>query len=82
MLKVIELHYSPPDRKMIVNIYCMEQAEREKVQVNLQNAGSFSITTDMWTSQAKQSYTALTVLYLNNDFELCCHILDTKEFQE
>jgi len=36
----------------------------------------------MWTSQAKYSYTALTVYYLNSDFELCCHMLDTKEFQE
>jgi len=36
----------------------------------------------MWTSRAKHSYTALTVHYLNSNVELCCHMLDTREFQE
>ena len=49
MLKVIEPRYSPPDRKTIANTYFpkLYEAGREKVKVNLQNAGSFSITTDM-----------------------------------
>jgi len=52
MLKVIEPRYSPPDRKKIATAYFpkLYEAEREKVQANLQNAESFSITTD--TSQA------------------------------
>ena len=52
MLKVIEPCYLPPDRKTIANTYFpkLYEAEREKVQANLQNAKSFTITTD-FTSQ-------------------------------
>lgn len=84
MLKILEPRYSPPDRKTIANTYFpkLYETEKQKVKANLQNATSFSITTDMWISRAKHSYTALTVHHLNNDFELCCHMLDTKEFQE
>ena len=84
MLKVLEPRYFPPDRKTISTRYFPKlfETEREKVKANLKNVTSFSITTDMWTSRTKHSYTALTVHYLNNSFELCCHMLDTKEFQE
>ena len=83
LLKVLEPCYSPSDRKTIAGTYFpnLYEAEREKVKANLKNASAFSITTDMWTSRAKHSYTALTVHYLNNSFEICCHMLDTK-FQE
>ena len=80
MLKVIEQRYSLQDRKTIAYTYFpkLYEAEREKVQTNLPNAESFSITTDMWTLPAKHSYTALTVHNLYNYFELCCHMIDTK----
>ena len=76
MLKILEPHYFPLDRKTISTRYFPKlfETESEKVEANLKNVSSFSIT--------KHSYTALTVHYLNNSFELYCHMLDTKEFQE
>ena len=83
MLKALEPRYLPPDRKTIATTYMpkMYETEVSRIKASLKNASCFSITTDMWTSRAKHAYTALTIHYLNADFHLCCHMLETKEFQ-
>ncbi len=42
----------------------------------------FSCTTDLWTSRARHAYVSLTVHYLNDNFRLCTHLLEVKEFDE
>ena len=83
MLKTLEPRYTPPDRKTIATTHIpkMYEIEKNRIKASLMNVSCFSITTDMWTSRAKHAYTALTVHYLNADFQLCCHMLETKEFQ-
>ena len=83
MLKTLEPRYIPPDRKTIATNYMpkMYELEKQRIKTNLTNASCFAITTDMWTSRTKHAYTGLTVHYLSADFKLCCHMLETKEFQ-
>ena len=83
LLKTLEPRYSPLDRKTIATSYMpkMYEMEKNRIKASLRNVSCFSITTYMWTSRAKHAYTALTVHYLNADFHLCCHMLETKEFQ-
>ena len=83
MLKTLEPRYTPPDRKTIATTHIpkMYETKKNRIKASLMNVSCFSITTDMWTSRAKHANTALTVHYLNADFQLCSHMLETKEFQ-
>ena len=83
MLKILEPRYVPLDRKTIATNYMakMYELEKQRIKTSLINASFFAITTDMWTSRTKHAYTGLTVHYLSADFKLCCHMLETKEFQ-
>ena len=46
------------------------------------NANYFSIAINLWTSHAKHAYIALTVHYLDADFQLCCHMLEQENFKQ
>ena len=48
----------------------------------MNDAQYFSITTDLWSSRAKQSYIAVTIHYLTASFEMKSHLIETKEFAE
>jgi len=52
------------------------------VSPKIEGVKHFSITADMWTSCAKHSYCAVTVHYINRDFELNCHLIETREFPD
>ena len=73
MLSVFEPRYVPPDRKTIASnhIPTMYDAVKQDVMKQMRNdAQYFSITTDLWSSRAKQSYIAVTIHYLTKSFEV------------
>ena len=39
----------------------------------------FAVTSDGWSSQASHSYVSLIVHYINEHWEICCHLLETAE---
>ena len=85
MLNVFEPRYIPPDRKTIASNHVPALYDAVKADVAKQimdDAQYFSITTDLWTSRAKQSYIAVTIHYLTTSFEMRSHLIETKEFAE
>ena len=44
-------------------------------------AESISLTTDLWTSRAQESYIGITASWLSNDFQLCSVTLDVRELR-
>ena len=84
MINVFEPRYIPPDRKTISTHYMPELYEKgkEKIQQHLDGVKWYAITTDMWTSRAKQAFSAITVHYVTNEFKLQSHLLETREFPE
>ena len=85
MLNVFELRYIPPDRKTIASNHIPALYDDLKESITKQmthDACFFSITTDLWSSRAKQSYIALTIHYLTKSFEMRSHLIETKEFAE
>jgi len=82
MLHTFEPRYIPPDRTTIARHYMPELYEREKEKVVSAMASGlqhFAITTDGWSSRANHSYVSLTVHYINEQWELCSHLLETTE---
>ena len=67
MVKTFEPRYTPPDRKTISTHYMQDLylSEKRKVQQHLIDVEGYAITTDMWTSRAKQAYCAITVYFVN-----------------
>ena len=56
--------------------------EKEKVKVKKAISSElqcFAITTDGWTSRANCSYISLTVHYINKNWEMCYHLLESLE---
>ena len=54
--------------------------EREKAKVSsVLLSDMLAITTDGWTSRSNCSYVSLTVYYINKDWEMSCHLLETAE---
>lgn len=84
MIREFEPRYDIPDRKTFRNNYIPVMYEREKQRIGtlVTNASSFSITTDLWSSRTMQSYTGLTIHFIDEDFNLHSYLLDTKEFTD
>jgi hypothetical protein len=57
-----------------------DEAKRELIE---EIAGSsISITTDMWTSLAREGYITITSHYITNDWKLKCKVLATRPMSE
>ena len=84
LLHTFQPRYTPPDCKTLATHYVpqMYDAEVTRIQQQLSEAEYFAITTDMWTSRSKHAYIGVTVHYFTKQFELCSHLLATKEFPE
>ena len=83
MIKTFEPRYTPPDRKTISTHYMQDLYQREKIRVQqqLNNIEGYAITTDMWTSQAKQAYCAVTV-HSVTQFKLQSFLISIHEFSD
>ena len=84
MLHTFDQRYHPPDRKTVSTklIPKLYDDERKRVCHALTSEGSFSLTTDIWTSRHNQAYTGLTVHYVDDSFNLKSHLLEAVEFPE
>ncbi len=84
MMSKFEPRYTPPDRKTMSTKYLpqMYETERSRVKQLLCSAKYYACTTDLWTSRAQHAYISLTVHYLDDDFLLKSHLLETKEFPD
>ena len=82
LLATMEPKYVAPSRKAMTNTHIpiLYQETRDKLKSQVTNTKSFSITTDMWTSMANQSYMSVTAHFVDDEFQLRSALLDTKEF--
>ena len=82
MLSKCEPRYTSLDRTTFVRNYIPAMYEQEKVKVSnapLSDMQSFAITTNGWTSRSNCSYVSLTVHYINKNWEMCYHLLETSK---
>ena len=85
MLQKFDSRYTPPNRTTFALNYLPALYEQEKLKVKKAISSElqyFSVTTDGWTSRANYSYISLTVHYINKNWELCYHLLETAETTE
>jgi len=76
MLKVLEPHYSPLEKRLLILTFqsCMRESQNTSSE-----CGMFFYYHRYADFLSKA---VIQCLNLNSDFEPCCHMLDTKEFQE
>ena len=55
---------------------------RKKVLDKISCIKNYSSTTDFWKSCQNRSYVAITIHYINSDYVLQSHFLETKEFTQ
>ena len=84
LINLLEPKYTPPDRKTIMNNYLPElyMREKQRIERQMERATHFAITTDGWTSRANDSYVALTVHYIDEEWSLQSHLLETHQLAE
>ncbi len=73
MLKEFEPRYQLPDRKTITCNYLPAMFVKSQTS-------HFAITTDAWTSGANHAYVTLTIHYIDDQYSLLSHVLETSEF--
>lgn len=84
MIKTLDPRYVLPGRKYfsqtaIPNLY---QQHRAKLQLDLVTVPHFSATTDIWSSRTMEPYLSLTVHFINDDWVLRSHCLQTSYFPD
>ena len=84
MLSIFKPRYIPPDRKTIASnhIPALYNVRGNIAKQMTNDVNFFSITTDLWSPQAKQSYIAVKIHYLTRSFKMRSHLIETKEFAE
>ena len=84
LLQSLEPRYEPPDRKSLANNYMqkMFEREREKILGKVSRIENFSFTADFWTSCQNRSCGTITMHYIDSDYVLCSHLLETKEITQ
>ena len=63
-------------------MYEQEKGSVKQQLTSISPSGYFALTTDLWSSRSKHSYTGLTVHYITQDFQLQSHLLETQEFSK
>lgn len=84
LLHTLKPRYECPDCKTISTSYIPKfySKEKERIGQAVANVSSFAMTTDIWTSRSKLTYTGLTIHYVDHEFKLQSHLLKTKDFPE
>lgn len=84
LLEVLEPRYSIPDRKVFADRIVPALYEKVKVDVvdSMSRAQRVSITVDGWTSCATDSYITITAHYVNDEWDLQSHVLQTRVFND
>ena len=86
LMSYLEPGYVLPSRKQFtadINLKHARCKEVLKERLNLKNEAPFiSLTTDIWTSLAMESYLTVTAHYIDNSWELQAFVLETLPFPE
>lgn len=85
LMKICAPSYKIPSRKYFSKTLLPSIYEQKKVDLKskLQNeALSVTLTTDSWTSPVNDSFTAVTVHYINELFEMKAYLLECAEANE
>ena len=72
--------YVPPDRKAITNRYLPDLyvQQKERISKEMAQASYFAVTTDGWTSRANEWYLSHTDHYIDKEWILQNHLLETR----
>lgn len=75
--------YELPSRRTItekMQNHCQFKRSLVKTQI-AEDADFYSLTSDMWTSRATDSYISLTIHFVNSNFEMMTYTLDVMSFR-
>lgn len=80
LLKVTEPRYVIPCRKHFSNkvIPDLVKCTEETLRKDMLSADFFALTSDGWTSRATESYETITVHYIDDNWTMKNHVLQTK----
>ncbi|XP_077375916.1 E3 SUMO-protein ligase ZBED1-like [Festucalex cinctus] len=83
LLHTLEPRYTLPTRKHFSNtcIPALYAQVKSQVEEELARAERVALTTDAWTSCATESYITITAHHINSDWQLKCHVLQTRVFK-
>jgi hypothetical protein len=79
MLKTFEPRYIPPERSALTRHFMLKLYEEEKTTVEKAIAKDmtyFAVTCDGWSSRASHSYTAVTLHYIDSNWQMRDHLLE------
>lgn len=84
VLRVLEPRFKIPLRKFFTEkeIPALYARVRLEISKSLQRAQRVALTVDGWTSCATDSYITVTVHYVDNEWDLQSHVLQTRVFNE
>ena len=84
LIEHLEPRYTMPTRKHMANFVIPElfREVEARVKVQLQEAESVAITTDLWTSTACDDYLSVTVHFIDNNFQLRHICIEVIPFEE
>ena len=84
LLKTFDKQYTLPSRKYFsqTSLPKLYTSIKEKVKQELSTVTFFSATTDLWSSIGLKPYLSYTIHFINSDWELCSHCLQTQLIPE
>lgn len=84
LLKTLEPRYKLPSRSHFTEKVIPALYNQTKVQVmaSISQDNRVALTCDSWTSVATQSYLTVTVHYINEDWQILSHVLQTRAVYE
>lgn len=83
MLNVIEPRYIIPSQAHFRQtiIPALYRKTKPKIENELAEASAVALTTDSWTSRATHSYLTVTAHYINAEWEMKSHVLQTRPLE-
>ena len=84
LLHILEPRYHVPNRRFFTEkqIPALYDKVRRELVDSLSNAQTVAITVDGWTSSATDSYVTFTAHYIDDEWVLQNHVLQTRVFNE
>ena len=79
LIRGLDPRYNLPSRRTITHTLLPDlyKEQRARVMFGLQEAKYVAITTDTWTSRVTESYLTVTAHYIDDEWNLKCHVLET-----
>ncbi|XP_077467105.1 E3 SUMO-protein ligase ZBED1 [Stigmatopora argus] len=82
LVKALDNKYNIPSRNFFskMALPALYQKCRGHIEKDILNADLFAITTDLWSSRAKEPYLSITIHFIDGDFEMKSWCLQTSFF--